>query len=862
METSNQTVSAMQSLPTGRSSSERCPGNLCAHVSSPLFDHWSPEQDTDSLLHDVCDNCSSIADREPLCAFCSHLRLHHLAICLENKLKRLNIELDLDRNTRGSGISRIFSTEGCVLCSLIAQTIHSYFVMSKKPDEDENNMKANTGLSCLLDQSWGIGRLTLNFTMHNTSHEVEIMYRKASEGTLNLAAHNTSHEVEITPEPTLKLTAYNTFREVEAMYRKASKGPKQMIEGRINWRTVQQWIRECTQHPKCTRSELSPIPQGFRLFDVNNRKLISDFQPGSKLGGNIKFVALSYVWGKLDISSNDALLSSNKHELTTNGLGKMNLPKAIEDAITVCQQLDQRFLWVDRLCIQQDGNEREKRAQINAMGDIYSSTEFTIIHASGTSMEDPIPGVSTTREVFQSKTVVCGLELMSGYPDLKVIMLQSKWNERGWTYQEAVLSRRKLLFTPFELWFECNDEHSPYQREEQCTRRRDGWFISRSQMSQLGQYRLNSFVERTTRFEDFLRHIESYTARSLTYQSDILDAFVGILTTLYEGNRGIYGLPEVDFDRALLWYCENNPIKKMDTISVPSWSWASVSGTATTPMLRWHYPGFLGTLIQWSYKDQNGKLKTVRSENGLQPEQSDANAQGHLLVAWWEGCIEPEVSEDVEQELQKLFPACRTGRPPQLPFINRVLRHIRKAESCGICEKRIAQRWPCLEDVWKDIQKARNSGLWETQYLTMSPQKQDQLLIEKLHPGVLLTRAQIACFKLSMAEWERRALDDSDSRLHLVNSQRQRIGIIWPAYLDALREVVDVEPEALQVDSLQCIGISLSRSDYGRPRQPVVNVLAIRHKEGSPFARRIGVGYVNFADWIKVDRTFKTIGLE
>ncbi|KAI0442318.1 HET-domain-containing protein [Xylaria telfairii] len=775
----------MQSLPTGRSGSERCPGNLCAHVKWPSFSDGEKEQDIDSLLHDVCDNCSSIADREPLCAFCSHLRLHHLAICLENKLKGLTIDLNLDHNTRGSGISRIFSTEGCALCSLLANTAHSYFVTSKKPEEDENNMKASARLWCTLHQSGGSGRLTLNLSTQNKSGEVEIVYRKASEGL------------------------------------------KPIIEGRINWRTVQQWIRQCTQHPRCTRSKLSPIPQGFRLLDVSNRKLISDFQLGSKLGGNIKFVALSYVWGKPDISSDNALISSNKHELTTNGLGNMNLPKAIEDAITVCRELDQRFLWVDRLCIQQDDDKLEKRRQINGMGDIYSSAEFTIIHASGTSMEDPIPGVSTTREVFQSKTV--------------------------------------LLFTPFELWFECNSKYNSYKREEQCARRRDGMFISPAEMSRLGQYRLNNFVGYATKFEDFVHHVGSYMARSLTYQSDILDAFVGILTTLYEGNRGIYGLPEVDFDRALLWHYENNPTKKEDTISVPSWSWASVSGTVTNPMLRWRHEGFLGTLIQWSCKDQKGELKTVRSENGLRLYMSDINAQCYLLVAWWKGCIEPEIPEDVKQELQKPSPACEFGDQAQLPLINRVWGHIRNVERCDICKTQISQRWPRLEDVWKDIQKARNCGLWETRYLTIK--KQDQLLIEKLHPMVLLTRAQIACFKLFMIE-SPNELERSvcyDSRIYLLGSGRKRIGVIWPAYVDALREVVDAEPEALQMDSLQCIGISLSRTNdirHQQPARPVVNVLAIRHEEGSPFARRIGVGHIYLADWIKVDRTFKTIGLE
>ncbi|KAI1146196.1 hypothetical protein F4825DRAFT_441393 [Nemania diffusa] len=91
----------------------------------------------------------------------------------------------------------------------------------------------------------------------------------------------------------------------------------------------------------------------------------------------------------------------------------------------------------------------------------------------------------------------------------------------------------------------------------------------------------------------------------------------------------------------------------------------------------------------------------------------------------------------------------------------------------------------------------------------------------------------------------------------------RRIGEIWAAYVDALREVVDAKLETSRVDSLQCIGISLFSDEsptFGN--QPAVNVLVIHHGEGSLFARRIGVGYIYLADWIKADRMFKTIGLE
>lgn len=145
-----------------------------------------------------------------------------------------------------------------------------------------------------------------------------------------------------------------------------------------------------------------------------------------------------------------------------------------------------------------------------------------------------------------------------------------------------------------------------------------------------------NFAEGMTEFQNFVRYLELYTLRSLTHQSDILDAFMGILTTLYKGDLGICGLPEADFDQALLWYCKAKQLSNVDTVSFPSWSWASASEAVAAPIIwRLSHKGFLGTLTQWSYMDQNAELKTVRSKNSLHPrDKSDTSAQAHLLITW------------------------------------------------------------------------------------------------------------------------------------------------------------------------------------------------------------------------------------
>lgn len=76
--------------------------------------------------------------------------------------------------------------------------------------------------------------------------------------------------------------------------------------------------------------------------------------------------------------------------------------------------------------------------------------------------------------------------------------------------------------------------------------------------------------------------VESYNTRSLTFESDALDAFAGVaeaLTHVFPG--GFYcGLPEMFFDIALLWQPRsrvrrrNGRAKESGAGSLPSWSWA------------------------------------------------------------------------------------------------------------------------------------------------------------------------------------------------------------------------------------------------------------------------------------------------
>jgi hypothetical protein len=95
--------------------------------------------------------------------------------------------------------------------------------------------------------------------------------------------------------------------------------------------------------------------------------------------------------------------------------------------------------------------------------------------------------------------------------------------------------------------------------------------------------------------------VEAYSKRALTSQSDILNEFIGISSALYRPYREqfISGLPESNFDDALLWEPDpaDGPFRQRIAPSfmpLPSWSWISHQGHVV-----FDSEPLLGSLVDW-----------------------------------------------------------------------------------------------------------------------------------------------------------------------------------------------------------------------------------------------------------------------
>ncbi|PMD50907.1 uncharacterized protein K444DRAFT_495410, partial [Hyaloscypha bicolor E] len=126
-------------------------------------------------------------------------------------------------------------------------------------------------------------------------------------------------------------------------------------------------------------------------------------------------------------------------------------PQTIEDAMSAVRNLGQRYLWVDRFCIWQSEN---KHLQIQNMDQIYRNALTTIVAADADGAESGLRGVSCPRRAQFSLHTNAGI-LVSTFPHVSHPLLSSTWVTRGWTYQEALLSRSCLFFTENQVYFAC-----------------------------------------------------------------------------------------------------------------------------------------------------------------------------------------------------------------------------------------------------------------------------------------------------------------------------------------------------------------------------------------------------------------------
>jgi hypothetical protein len=354
---------------------------------------------------------------------------------------------------------------------------------------------------------------------------------------------------------------------------------------------IKRWKRHCLEDHggTCDQTFMTHRVENLRFVDVFD-KCIVHFAPDT-----VTWTALSYCWGG---PQHHALQRKNLEEYSLPGsLVDDILPQGIIDAMAVTRALDERYIWIDSLCILQD-DDKDKLDMIAAMGTIYAHAVVTIVNAANRKVTQGIPGVSIPRRMQQIHRMkdfwlveALDIPCSSG---LQGYLHETAWNSRGWTFQEGLLSRRCLIISTDQVYWQCKTsswcEDSCWEgtKAEEFYRHYSGSNI----LSKLTDYTEENWMK------IYRSILEAYSKRELTSESDRLGAVQAILDVLSRDDEEAYfwGMPKGHMEMALSWTLHksrNNrrecdakfmdPEKGIQSAPFPSWSWIGWHGFTPMP---------------------------------------------------------------------------------------------------------------------------------------------------------------------------------------------------------------------------------------------------------------------------------------
>jgi hypothetical protein len=353
----------------------------------------------------------------------------------------------------------------------------------------------------------------------------------------------------------------------------------------IDLSLVKTWIQKCNSHSECCTTichvGLSK-PSSLLFIDVHEQCLVS--RPT-----NVPYLALSYVWGGV---ANFMTTKGNIKNLRCPRAFSVPsiwnvIPQTIKDAIYLTRCLNVGYLWVDSLCIVQDDDD-SMQSLLRAMPAIYANAHFTIVAADGVNANHGLRGVSSQRRnVCRIRINLPNTTLME-YVHRSADGAGSPWAYRGWTFQEALFSRRMLIFDGLISWV-CNltQYYEEIELPPTWPDYEQGRALRSLYVQGIPSQKHKAFTwNDVPNLHGWRELVTSYQRRDLTYESDVLNAFVGVQEVLGPGfRRGFfYGLPEMFFDMALLWQPRSSAspqggkMRNERNPHFPSWSWAGWKG--------------------------------------------------------------------------------------------------------------------------------------------------------------------------------------------------------------------------------------------------------------------------------------------
>jgi len=314
-----------------------------------------------------------------------------------------------------------------------------------------------------------------------------------------------------------------------------------------------------------------------------------------------------------------------------NALDSQDVPRTFADAIVVTRFFGCQFLWIDSLCIVQDGDD--KREQIRRTADVFAASSLTIISADGDSPQYGLTGATPASPRASRQTIrdVGGLQFAVMTPDLPAVMAGLPWSKDGWRYQEAMFAKRVLVFTPSQVYYACKLK-SFSEDMHFIPGRRPPTSQSQSEIQRHPLYRVSNRHAMLERREfqlpqhwfSYAPLVQEFSGRGFLNEADVLQAISSVLKSMTSSRMEKYiaALPTSIFEYSLLWHALEPQQRRSCSRQgrpYPSWSWIGWKGASR--LLHWSVvPGHLfPTINDWMF------LTPAPSQRREEPETAGAD---------------------------------------------------------------------------------------------------------------------------------------------------------------------------------------------------------------------------------------------
>ncbi|KAI1076875.1 hypothetical protein F5B20DRAFT_554119 [Whalleya microplaca] len=277
------------------------------------------------------------------------------------------------------------------------------------------------------------------------------------------------------------------------------------------------------------------------------------------------------------------------------------------------------------------------------MDAIYENAMLTIIAAAGRDETYGLPGVSRRARTPQPIIKQPGMTIIWKIPNPRRTIKSSRWATRGWTFQEALLSQRRLVFLDDQVYFECNTMnccetaavplHTTHANPEYKTfiTLQTG-VLSNTVPEVVYRHEVSARCMLWMTMVQYFSIILEYSARKLRFDTDSLNAFRGVIRQYSKREQAMFsimGLPypaasdaRIDmFLWALSWY-HNQTIwggnrKPRRRHEFPSWAWVGWEGQVKYENDPKFQPCSDNMIASLSFEDENGQVVELTKLQGL-----------------------------------------------------------------------------------------------------------------------------------------------------------------------------------------------------------------------------------------------------